>query len=113
MQITKKTDITDSVEEIKECAFADCSLLEMFEFPFNLKIIEPMAFYICSSLKELHLKNIFRIGRNSFANCSKLAKVELPSTLLTVRSHAFSECTSLKEIKITLSACVDDDAFSE
>lgn len=58
------------------------------------------AFYGCSNIKEIVLRDISYIGPKSFYNCSGLTSLALPESLITIESGAFMGCSSLKKMEI-------------
>ena len=58
------------------------------------------AFYGCSNIKEIVLRDVSYIGAKSFYNCSGLTNLALPESLTTIESYAFMGCSSLKKMEI-------------
>lgn len=58
------------------------------------------AFYGCSNIKEIVLRDISYIGPKSFYNCSGLTSLALPESLTTIESGAFFACSSLTSVKL-------------
>ena len=80
---------------------------EMFYIPNKLsKVIVTgnsnlyYAFYGCSNIKEIVLRDISYIGPESFYNCSGLTSLALPESLTTIESGAFAKCSNLKKLEI-------------
>ena len=83
------------------------SCYEMFYIPNKLsKVIVTgnsnlyYAFYGCSNIKEIVLRDVSYIGAKSFYNCSGLTNLALPESLTTIESYAFMGCSSLKKMEI-------------
>lgn len=74
----QKVVIPDSVDEIWENAFSNCTKLTEVEFGSSIKYI----------------------GYQAFRHCTALEKANLPKKLETIHNYAFYECTSLKEVTI-------------
>ena len=123
-RIVKQIIIPDSVQNIGESCFKNCTSLEKIELPDNLitmgasafegctnlknirigdkvTIIEKETFQNCYSLENINLPNgLESIGYNAFSNCSKLKEINLPNGLTSLGECAFSYCKNLKEISI-------------
>lgn len=90
--------IPDTVTEIDNIAFIDCSSLKNFKWPKSLKRVGYMAFSYCSSLKKLALPNsITYVYANSFTNCSRLKSIIIGENTGTVlkTTIVFKNSTSL------------------
>lgn len=81
--------IPDSVTEIGESAFYQCTQLTGITFPKNLKVIER---YVC-------------MGDTA------LQSVTIPEGVTTIRSWAFWDCSSLKSVTIPASINTIENAF--
>lgn len=71
--------IPDSVTEIGEYAFKDCSLLKSITIFSN---------------------NITKIGKGAFYNCSSLTSITIPSSISKIGWCAFNNCSSLESVYI-------------
>ncbi|HEV2327570.1 MAG TPA: leucine-rich repeat domain-containing protein [Verrucomicrobiae bacterium] len=81
--------------------FEDCSALTGITFPSSLTSIGSYEFNHCSSLASLTIPNtVTNIGDNAFAYCNDLTNVTIGSGITTFPSYAFYECTSLPGIDI-------------
>ncbi len=68
--------IPEPVENIREYAFTQCTILQKIIVPDSVLAISESAFEHCSALKELHLgKNIEYIGEDAFYYCDALTDV--------------------------------------
>lgn len=77
------------------------STIEIDNVSYNVRKIENMAFYECSSLKEINIPNSINvIGSRVFAGCKFLEKVNLPNSINIIYSETFSRCSSLVHIDI-------------
>lgn len=79
-------------------SFAGCRSLKTIQFPPSLKYIGGFAFDYCSSLEEISLPGLDRIGRCAFEGCTSLKEVRIPSTLQNIGDGAFSRCSNLTDI---------------
>jgi len=89
----------DSLKEIKEAAFQECTNLIAIVFSKNLEKIRHYAFEGCSKLSCLEgfesLK-IKIIEDNTFRNCKKLKYIhEFPVTLEKIKKSAFERCDNI------------------
>ena len=59
------------------------------------------AFWDCSSLKEITIPDsVTSIGYRTFSHCYSLKEITIPDNVIYISSFAFSFCESLKEIII-------------
>lgn len=80
-------DMPDTVEEIADSAFENCSKLEEFVFPKNLKSLGDTVFR-GSGLTKIQLENINKIGFNCFSN-SDIEEVKFSENVHVVFVGAF------------------------
>ncbi len=67
--------LPDSLEQIGEGAFADCTSLAYVTFGAGLKTVEAEAFYGCVSLASVSLpRSVELVGDRAFAKCKKLSR---------------------------------------
>ena len=72
----KRAVITNSVEEIGLCAFAECHHLKEVILPDKLQFIESGAFYACTELKELVIpQRICSIDKTAFYGCEDITLI--------------------------------------
>ena len=97
------TDIilSDSVERIGDCAFADCKSLESITFGSGLKTIGIEAFRSCTALREIEIPDsVTTVGRSAFWECRALESVSVGSVLTTLPADLFSCCTALRSVEL-------------
>lgn len=81
----------DSVTEIAENAFNECSKLKSVAISKNVTSITYRAFASCSSLKTVNLPDhLISISQSAFSGCSSLETVDLPATLKEIGDGSFS-----------------------
>ena len=100
-QITtlKKVTLGDSITEIPELAFFNCTGLQTVSIPSGLKKIGSQAFFGCSSLQNVTLPaSLTEIGYQAFRDCDKLTSITFPDSLTKIGESAFSGCTELTYI---------------
>ena len=78
--------IPESVTEISEGAFVDCSELQEVTMGNGVtRILGAFAFFGCSKLKTVSLsENLEEISPKAFCFCQSLEALELPSSLRTI-----------------------------
>ena len=73
----QEVSLPATLEDIDNCAFADCVSLTALSYPEGLT----------------------RIGRNAFEGCTGLLEAKLPDSVTTIGEQAFMNCTSLAEFR--------------
>ena len=96
-----KVVIPNSVTEIGENAFFDCSELIAVEIPNTVKEIGINAFTSCNNLKTVQIAgSVETIGGGAFAYCTALATVTLNNGIKTIGNNVFFNCSSLTKIVV-------------
>ena len=62
-------------------------------------VITDSAFYDCTLIERVIIKEATKIGYSAFGQCSSLTEIEIPATVTEIASFAFRD-TGLKSIKI-------------
>ena len=93
----------ESIVEIGEYAFENCSNLKEVKFSDNLEIIGKGAFWNCDKIQEIELPKSLKEMQNgyyngTFSNCSSLKKINIPKSLKE-GNLAFKGCNLLNEIE--------------
>ncbi len=92
-------EIPESVTQIGDSAFSECSSLTSIEIPDSVTQIGDSAFYRCSSLTNIEIPgSVTRIGISAFSGCSSLTSIEIPDSVTQIEAWAFDECSSLTSI---------------
>lgn len=115
-------DVTYTVTEISDSAFANCKNLSSIELPASIASIGSKAFLGCDSLTSIiipssvttigksafydclnlesvtGMKGLESIGSYSFFNCQKLSKMTIPSSATSIGKYAFRKCNSLTSV---------------
>lgn len=106
--------IPDSVKTLGDSAFGNCPAINKVEYGKGLSSTGRWTFSGCRSLREIILPdNILTIGYGCFYRCTSLEYVTLPSKLQIIEEDGFRCCSSLKEIVIPNSVTrVGDQAFN-
>ncbi len=72
--------IPEDVKDIGECAFWECTLMQIIEIPSGVRSIGEDAFYKCNSLKSIEIpSSVQSCGRNVFEGCESLKRATLPT----------------------------------
>ncbi len=100
-----KTDtsysIPDSVTNIGDRAFEDCSSLTSITIPDSVTSIGWYTFSDCSSLTSVTIPDsVTSIGYGAFYGCSSLTSITIPNSVTSIDSNAFEYCSSLTSITI-------------
>ena len=92
----KTTIIPNSVTNIGQGAFRNCSSLTSITIPNSVKIIEQTAFYSCTGLTSVTIPNsVTSIGTYAFYNCSGLTEIICENSIpATVESSTFDNITA-------------------
>lgn len=93
--------IPDSVTEIGENAFQDCTNLILVRLSKSITKIGNDTFNGCKSLGSIVVPDsVSEIGTNAFQSCSRLTSVRLSKSLTQIKESTFEGCTSIKNIII-------------
>lgn len=94
-------EIPNSVIEIGSEAFSHCAGLTSVEIPDSVTKIRISTFKGCTALTAIEIPNsVTEIGDRAFNGCSALASVEIPNSITEIGGWAFSGCESLTSIEI-------------
>lgn len=99
-QSIKKLLISNTVTDIWDYAFKDCTELTTVELSNALTTIRPQLFTGCTKLTTITIpKNITKISKGAFSGCGiKSIVFEEGSNLNTIGEDAFYACEQLKTI---------------
>ena len=109
--------LPDTIEEIREEAFAYCMNITTFTIPYKVSVIAPSTFMDCQNLeyfyytgpedisnpdskiiKKLGNTTITEIGDHAFDNCKSLKGLYFPTRLVTIGNSAFQRCELLQSL---------------
>jgi len=96
-------DSSGELTSIGYGAFRNCSALKILDLKGNENkelntIVGAYAFYNCTSLENIGLKDVINIGNYAFSNCDSMTNVTLPDSLAIMGDYVFASCNLLKEI---------------
>ena len=76
-------------------------LITELTIPNSVRNIRNFAFYNCSGLTSITIPNsVTSIGYNAFRDCTGLTSVVIGNSVTSIENEAFNGCTSLKELRI-------------
>ncbi|MCM1226612.1 MAG: leucine-rich repeat protein [Clostridium sp.] len=102
------TDVTipHSVTTIGEEAFSFCYALTSVTIPDTVTSISDGTFFYCTSLTSVTVPNsVTSIGGNAFSRCKALESITLFEGVVSIGSKAFSDCDDLKSVIIENPQC--------
>jgi hypothetical protein len=105
--------IPNSVTNIGDYAFCDCTSLSSVTIGTNITSIGDWAFDNCTNLTSVTIPNgVTNIGYGMFSECSSLTNVTIPNSVTNIGDYAFCDCTSLSSVTIgTNITSIGDWAF--
>ena len=92
--------IDKSLDEIENNAFWRCENLVQVDTHDGIRRVGKLAFYCCTSLRQINLKSAVEIDQYAFCNCDNLESAEFGVRLETMGKFAFDRCTSLTHLKL-------------
>ena len=107
--------VPDSVTEIGNSAFGDCTSLSKVKLPNGLTKIGGSVFAYCKSLKELTIPDgVTAIGSDAFYYCTSLTEITIPDSVTQIEGSAFSGCISLSKVQLPNGLTkIGDSAFGD
>lgn len=104
-------DISLPVKVICGSAFSYCSNLKSVSIPNSIIEIGDGAFHDCTSLVTLNLPSIEYIGDMTFSGCTSLTSIDIPSSVKEIGGSAFRGCSSLTHIDLKNVSTIGSNAF--
>ncbi len=97
---------------IGECAFKDCSHMDVVNLKNNILFIDSCAFQNCN-IEYIYIpSSVTSIGNHAFEGCTSLSDVRFYGDILNIPDGMFKGCTSLKTINFPNSlTSIGDEAF--
>lgn len=91
----------DTVERIGKRAFCDCWYLNSVKVSSSLREIGEFAFWDCDALTSFEFPDSIReVGKYAFASCENLTSLSFPVGLERISKEAFYGCQQLKSVTI-------------
>ena len=106
----RKVTLTKRVSRIPENAFAECEMLEDFDFK-SVRCIGSFAF-VNTGFKVIELPDVEFIYSRAFYKCKNLEKVVINPKVKYIAPHAFANCPKLMKV-IILEDSVSVNSVSE
>ena len=105
--------LPDGLAKVPDNAFVGASISTL-KMPSSLFEIGSLAFYECTSLKNLNAgTNLRIIGAQAFDRCTGLVSATLAPALTHIGNYAFNECTALSSVTFGAKIMeVGTDAFA-
>ena len=105
--------IPDGVTGIGDAAFMNCAGLTNIKIPDSVKSIGQFAFTGCENLKEIELPDsITSIEYCTFSYCPNLTGITIPDCVTSVGARAFDSCRNLSSIQFPERvSCVGESVF--
>lgn len=105
--------IPNTVKEIGDFAFYNCTNLATFNFPSELQIIGYYAFYECNLQGTLSIPStVWAIGGYAFYG-NPISSLVLPSSITNIETRAFSNLTRLDDIEYNIPSLSDFTSSSQ
>lgn len=105
------TEYTVSAIPKSKDTFYGNANIEYISIPGTVNSIDMLAFYNCTSLKEVTInEGIEIINMSSFCNCA-FESITFPKSLKTLNTMAVRNCTALKDIYINSDVEIKSGAF--
>ena len=102
------------LNKISNDVFANLALLESFNIPKSVTLIEANAFIGCTSLKTVTFDpdaEIEKIGEGAFADCG-ITSIKIPKNVEQIEREAFLKCEALHTINVTkTTTSISPEAF--
>ena len=93
--------LPDSIKDIYESAFKDCSKLKSVDFPATLNSIGLNSFENCVSLTAIEIpEGIKKMPTSLFNGCATLESIKLPASAEIISFMNFMGCDSLKYLEV-------------
>lgn len=92
-------------QRIENACFKNCTGLIAIELPDSVVELHDECFMNCSQLKEFRFPAGLTapLGKRAFQDCSTLAILRLPSLLTTVGAGSFRRCSALRDVEFPTS----------
>lgn len=102
--------VGDSTECIDSEAFYGCSSLRKIDIK-NVTKIGERAFYYCNRLKNIKLEKVEYLGDYAFSHCTKLEEIRLEK-IIDTGNYTFEDCYNLKSVRLNNIKHINNGLFS-
>lgn len=86
--------VTYKVKEVAANGFMSSAKLQYVKFLGDIRKIGNMAFYNCSALTRVSLRNVQEIGNSAFYKCTNLEKLHFPTSVTTIGNTILRYCNT-------------------
>ena len=93
-------EIGGTQTELPAYALFDCNDLVTVRLPETVTTLENWSLARCSSLKQIDLTGIIKIGEGALLGCSALTAITLSDRLEQVGREAFSDCNGIRSMQL-------------
>lgn len=100
IESVKRVVLGNSVVNIGEQAFSECSSITSVHIPNSVSSIDYDAFYNCTSLTSVNIPEGITLGDCVFQGCSSLTSIHIPNSFNSIGDYVFSECHGFTSIHI-------------
>jgi hypothetical protein len=100
-KLSNLSPIPPEITSLPQKFVSGCSKLESIEIPQSVKNISELCFENCSSLLSVKFYGqIDKIGFECFSGCSKLESIEFYKSVTNISELCFSNCSFLLSVKL-------------
>ena len=106
--------LPEGLEKICNHAFSGCTNLKWLDIPNSVTDIESYAFYNCASITSFtYPASLTNSGWNLFEGCSSLSEVIIPEGIKKIAASTFSNLPNLKTVSLPQSLeVIEENAFN-
>lgn len=113
-KFVEKNDVTYTVTNIEERAFANCDGFTNVNIPDSVTTIEDSAFANCEGLTSIVIPdNLTSIGEAAFHFCTALTSINISDSVTSILFGAFQGCSALTSVIVNWETplVISDTAF--
>lgn len=97
--LTTLTIAPNSITDIPNYMFCDCTALKNVSLPEGIKSIGVSSFSGCGALTEIELPNsLLTLGEYAFYRCNSLQSITIPNKVWNVQKGTFQYCSALETV---------------